>query len=52
MLGSAAAGTQLKNWLTAYAMSNIDEDKSWNLKDGIIKLSEELFKEKFKILSR
>ena len=32
-------------------MSNIDEEKSWNLKDGIIKLSEELFKEKFKILS-
>ena len=32
-------------------MSNIDDEKSWNLKEGIIKLSEELFKEKFKILS-
>ena len=51
MLGSAVAGTQLNKWLTAYAMTNIEEDKSWNLKDGIIKLSEELFKEKFKILS-
>jgi ATP-dependent helicase/nuclease subunit A len=51
MLGSAVAGTQLNKWLTTYAMKNIEEDKSWNLKDGIIKLSEELFKEQFKILS-
>ena len=32
-------------------MSNIDEEKSWNLKEGIIRLAGELFKEKFKILS-
>src|ERR1035437_279695 len=51
MIASSAVDTQLKNWLITYAMSNIDEEKNWNLKDGIIKLSEELFKEKFKILS-
>jgi len=51
MISSAADDIQLKNWLTTYAMSNIDEEKNWNLKEGIIKLSEELFKEKFKILS-
>ena len=51
MIASAAANNQLKNWLITYAMSNIDDEKSWNLKDGIIKLSEELFKEKFKLLS-
>ncbi len=51
MLGSAITGTQLNRWLTDYAMTNIEEDRSWNLKDGIIRLSEELFKEKFKILS-
>ena len=51
MIASAADDIQLKNWLTTYAMSNIDDEKSWNLKEGIIKLSEELFKEKFKILS-
>ncbi|MCX6326826.1 MAG: UvrD-helicase domain-containing protein [Bacteroidia bacterium] len=51
MIASAASDNQLKNWLTTYAMSNIDKEKSWNLKDGIIKLAEELFKEKFKILS-
>jgi len=51
MLVSAVAGTQLNKWLTVYAMTNIEEDRNWNLKDGIVKLSEELFKEKFKILS-
>ena len=51
MIASAADNSQLKNWLTTYAMSNIDEEKSWNLKEGIVRLGEELFKEKFKILS-
>jgi ATP-dependent exoDNAse (exonuclease V) beta subunit len=51
MIASSADDIQLKNWLTTYAISNIDDEKSWNLKEGIIKLSEELFKEKFKILS-
>ena len=51
MIASATVDTQLKNWLITYAMSNIDEEKSWNLKEGIISLAEELFKEKFKILS-
>jgi ATP-dependent helicase/nuclease subunit A len=51
MISSAVDNTQLKDWLTTYAMSNIDDEKSWNLKSGITKLGEELFKEKFKILS-
>jgi ATP-dependent exoDNAse (exonuclease V) beta subunit len=51
MISSAATDTQLKNWLTTYAMYNIDEEKSWNLKESIINLAEELFKEKFRILS-
>ncbi len=51
MIASASTDNQLKNWLITYAMSNIDEEKSWNLKNGIIRLAEELFKEKFKILS-
>jgi ATP-dependent helicase/nuclease subunit A len=51
MIVSANEDSQLKNWLINYAASNIDEEKSWNLRDGIIKLAEELFKEKFKILS-
>jgi len=51
VIASATTDAQLKNWLIIYAMSNIDEEKSWNLKDGITRLAEELFKEKFKILS-
>ncbi len=51
LIASATGDNQLKNWLIRYAMSNIDDEKSWNLKEGIIKLAGELFKEKFKLLS-
>jgi ATP-dependent exoDNAse (exonuclease V) beta subunit len=51
MIASATVDTQLKNWLITYAKSNIEEEKSWNLKNTIISLAEELFKEKYKILS-
>jgi ATP-dependent exoDNAse (exonuclease V) beta subunit len=51
MIASANDNPQLKNWLTSYAMANIDDEKSWNLRNGITKLADELFKEKFKILS-
>jgi ATP-dependent helicase/nuclease subunit A len=50
MIASAASDNQLKNWLTSFARTNLDNERSWNLKDAIIKLSEELFKETFKIL--
>lgn len=48
MIRSAAGGTQLNRWLVRYAMTNLEEERSWNLKDGIINLSEELFREKFR----
>lgn len=51
MIASAASDKQLKKWLITYALNNIDDEKSWNLKTGIIRLAEELFKEKYKILS-
>jgi ATP-dependent exoDNAse (exonuclease V) beta subunit len=51
MIASATSDTQLRDWLIKYAKANIDDEKSWNLKEGIISLAEELFKEKFKILS-
>ena len=51
VISSATSDNHLKNWLISYAMSNIDDEKSWNLKDGIIKLACELFKEKFKLIS-
>ncbi len=51
MIASAAADRNLRNWLMRYILSNIDEEKSWNIKESILSLSEELFREKFKILS-
>ncbi len=51
MISESSDDLQLRNWLTDYAMWNIDAEKSWNLKNGITQLSQELFKERFKILS-
>ena len=51
LIASASKDDQIKQWLTTYVKTNIEDEKSFNLKAGIIKLSEELFKEKFKILS-
>ncbi len=51
MLADSAREPELGKWLNEYVMSNLDDEKSWNLKGEIMKLSEELFKEKFKILS-
>ena len=51
MISSAGEDKKLKDWLIDYAMANLDEEKSWNLKEGIMNLAEELFSEKYKILS-
>jgi ATP-dependent helicase/nuclease subunit A len=51
MIASSSDDARLKNWLNEYVFSNLDEEKSWNLKREVLKLGEELFKEKFKILS-
>ena len=51
MIASSTGDIQLKNWLTSFALKNIDDEKTWNIKTAILKLAEELFKEKYKILS-
>jgi superfamily I DNA/RNA helicase len=51
MIASSAEKRNLAMWLNSYVMSNLDEEKTWNLKESIIRLSEELFREKFKIMS-
>jgi ATP-dependent exoDNAse (exonuclease V) beta subunit len=51
MITSSAGDKKLLEWLRAYIYANLDEDKSWNLKEGIMKLAAELFREKFIILS-
>ena len=51
MIASSADDPKIKNWLSSFVMANLDEEKSWNLKEEIMVLAEELFREKFKILS-
>jgi ATP-dependent helicase/nuclease subunit A len=52
LISSAPGDTQLRNWLKTYALSNIDEGKAWNFREGVTKLAGELFREKFKVLSK
>ena len=51
MIASAADDKLLLKWLTRFTSSNIEDEKGWNLKEEILKLAGELFKEKFKMLS-
>ncbi len=51
MIRDSPSDSQLMKWLTVYALSNIDDEKSWNIKNSITGLAEELFREQFKILS-
>ncbi|MGI6323457.1 MAG: UvrD-helicase domain-containing protein [Bacteroidales bacterium] len=51
MIASSADDPELQSWLKDYVIENLDQERSWNLKNGIIRLSDELFREKFKILS-
>ena len=40
----------LLNWVTEFIETRMEEGKGWKFKDEIISLSEELFREKFKLL--
>ncbi len=51
MIASSADDTELKEWLNEYVNSKLSDEKSWNPKDDIMDLAEEVFKERFKILS-
>jgi ATP-dependent helicase/nuclease subunit A len=51
MISSAATEPSLRKWLSDYIRSNIEDDKSWNVRKNIIDLSEELFKEKLRLVS-
>ncbi len=51
MIASSAEDTQLRNWLNQYVMANLEEEKNWDIRGDIMRLAEELFREKFRILS-
>lgn len=48
LLDSLSNDENLKKWLLEYAKENIQEGKSWNLKESISTLSREIFKEDYK----
>ncbi|MCU0472399.1 MAG: UvrD-helicase domain-containing protein [Bacteroidales bacterium] len=50
-IAGSATDQKLENWLNEYVSSNLDDEKSWNLKEGMLMLSRELFKENFRIMS-
>ena len=39
----------LSDWLTEFAFSRIEDDKSWNMRDELVNLGRELFSESFQI---
>ncbi|MGI6339714.1 MAG: UvrD-helicase domain-containing protein [Bacteroidales bacterium] len=51
MIASSVSNSDVQGWLNDYVISRLDEDKAWNPREDIMKLSEELFREKFRILS-
>jgi ATP-dependent helicase/nuclease subunit A len=51
MIASSAGDSQLRKWLNQYVIANLVEEKSWDLRGDIMRLAEELFNEKFRILS-
>ncbi len=50
-IASASENPMLRDWLTDFARSNIEDEKGWNLRYEITRLGQELFREKFKTLS-
>lgn len=51
VIASASKDKTLLRWLTNYVKHRIDDEKNWYLKNEILKLAEELFSEKYRLLS-
>ena len=50
MLSDLEKDKELLSWVTEFASARVEEGKSWNIKKEILELSEELFREQFKLL--
>jgi ATP-dependent exoDNAse (exonuclease V) beta subunit len=51
VIASSSSETTVRSWLTGFVRANIEDEKSWDLRKSILDLSEELFREKFKLLT-
>lgn len=50
-LEDAVGNKDLLDWITRYEYERIEEGKNWNIKNDIIKLAEEIFREKFRLMT-
>lgn len=50
LLDDLGSDKTLLGWITEFAKTRVEEGKTWRIKDEIISLAEELFREKFKLL--
>ncbi len=51
VIDTVSSDATVRNWLTGYARANIEDEKSWDLKKSILDLSQELFREQFRLLT-
>jgi ATP-dependent helicase/nuclease subunit A len=51
MMSDLEKDEALLDWVTEFTETRMEEGKGWKFKDDIISLSEELFREKFKLLA-
>lgn len=52
MIASAATDPVIRKWLWGYVRANIEDEKTWDIRKNIIDLSNELFSEKFRLISK
>ncbi len=50
MMADIGSDTTLLEWIAEFAKTRVEDGKSWKIKDEIISLAQELFREKFKLL--
>jgi len=50
LIASSSRDSQVRKWLTGYIRSNIEDEKTWDIRKSVIRLSNELFNEKFRLL--
>jgi ATP-dependent helicase/nuclease subunit A len=50
MMDSIGSDKTLLEWISEFAKSRVEDGKAWNVKDEIISMAEELFREKYKLL--
>lgn len=51
LLGEVAADERLRNWITSYVASRLDDNKGWDVRREIMEVAQQIFGENFRQLS-